>query len=186
MKPRVAAVLFGILAVCAALDVSWIPADPDGPLPLSEKYRTSLSKLCKLDEQGKLKALRPTELRRVRAQCAKLRAAAGWGGGMDFNRGGGSIGALIVMMVCGALLLGRTQRRRAGSVGRDRGTGTSSAAAGTFGIGRSSGHSLGARISTSSTSGSGLGGAGLDRAALREARLAKLGQSNTGARAKAP
>jgi hypothetical protein len=29
-----------------ALDVSWIPSDPDGPLPQSTAYRTALRQLC--------------------------------------------------------------------------------------------------------------------------------------------
>jgi hypothetical protein len=29
-----------------SLDVNWLPADADGPLPQSEKYRSSLRQLC--------------------------------------------------------------------------------------------------------------------------------------------
>ena len=35
-----------------ALDVSWIPADPDGNLPLSTNYRDSLRKLCHKFDRG--------------------------------------------------------------------------------------------------------------------------------------
>jgi len=31
---------------CYSLDVNWLPAEADGPLPLSEKYRSSLRQLC--------------------------------------------------------------------------------------------------------------------------------------------
>ena len=40
-----------LLVVCgvmgaSALDLTWLPADPDGPLPLSTKFRESLARLC--------------------------------------------------------------------------------------------------------------------------------------------
>lgn len=34
------------LCICRAYDVNWLPAEADGPLPLSEKYRSSLRELC--------------------------------------------------------------------------------------------------------------------------------------------
>jgi hypothetical protein len=50
-------ILLLICCICSfktsiALDVSWIPTDPDGPLPLSAKYRDSLRKLCSLMKIG--------------------------------------------------------------------------------------------------------------------------------------
>ena len=33
-----------------SLDLTWLPADPDGPLPLSQSYRDSLERLCVLVE----------------------------------------------------------------------------------------------------------------------------------------
>jgi hypothetical protein len=39
--------------VVHGLDVSWIPSDPDGPLPLSANYRKELSKLCHIIKSGK-------------------------------------------------------------------------------------------------------------------------------------
>ena len=42
-------VLQSCMNALLALDVSWIPSDPnDGPLPLSTNYRNNLRKLCKL------------------------------------------------------------------------------------------------------------------------------------------
>lgn len=34
------------------IDVSWLPSDPDGPLPVSTKYRDALRKLCKILHSG--------------------------------------------------------------------------------------------------------------------------------------
>ena len=52
-----------------ALDVSWIPSDPDGPLPLSSNYRASLQKLCVLLKgNGKL----PPELIAKKASLEKM------------------------------------------------------------------------------------------------------------------
>lgn len=50
-------ILLLICCICSfktsvGLDVSWIPTDPDGPLPLSAKYRDSLRKLCSLMKSG--------------------------------------------------------------------------------------------------------------------------------------
>ena len=58
-----------------ALDVSWIPTDPDGPLPLSAKYRDSLRKLCSLMKIG---GPLPPELNEkklvLNKMCQKLQA----------------------------------------------------------------------------------------------------------------
>ena len=82
------------LHVVTSLDVSWIPSDPDGPLPLSAKYRDSLRKLCTLLDSGnpmpaELKEKKPTLVK----MCKKLRSGdkniahstdkislKGWGG----------------------------------------------------------------------------------------------------------
>ena len=57
------------------LDVSWLPADADGPLPLSANYRAALSKLCDL-MHGKDGSIVPKEIESKRvlinSLCAKL------------------------------------------------------------------------------------------------------------------
>ena len=62
------------LQFVTSLDVSWIPSDPDGPLPLSAKYRNSLRKLCALIDNGTtlppaVQAKKPTLIK----MCKKLR-----------------------------------------------------------------------------------------------------------------
>ena len=48
------ALLFGLVVPGAAqLSASWTPSG-DGPLPLSENYRTTLRKLCKLELKDSL------------------------------------------------------------------------------------------------------------------------------------
>ena len=39
--------------IVQAMDVSFIPSDPDGPLPLSSNYRESLRKLCDIMDKNK-------------------------------------------------------------------------------------------------------------------------------------
>lgn len=69
-----------LLLACASLsrlvvtlDVSWIPTDPDGPLPLSAKYRDSLRKLCGLMRSGNpLPAELSNRKRSLIKMCRKL------------------------------------------------------------------------------------------------------------------
>ena len=66
---------FACLKLTTSLDVSWIPSDPDGPLPLSAKYRDSLRKLCTLLNSGdklpfELQQKRPTLVK----MCKKLKS----------------------------------------------------------------------------------------------------------------
>lgn len=57
-----------------SFDVSWIPSDPDGPLPLSSNFRSSLRKLCNLIDQGKVPPdLEGDKLLVVRKMCVKLK-----------------------------------------------------------------------------------------------------------------
>ena len=69
--------IFGLsfLQLVTPLDVSWIPSDPDGPLPLSVKYRDSLRKLCTLLDSG---STLPSEIQDKRSilikMCKKLRS----------------------------------------------------------------------------------------------------------------
>lgn len=56
------------------LDVSWIPNDPDGPLPLSIQYRQSLRKLCTLIEKGSRLPQEVESKRHIlKKMCMKLR-----------------------------------------------------------------------------------------------------------------
>lgn len=59
-----------------AIELNWLPADPDGPLPLSSKYRKSLQSLCKLIKSGSTLSSDVEEKRDVLVKlCAKLDAA---------------------------------------------------------------------------------------------------------------
>ena len=67
-------------ATVAAFDVSWIPADPDGPLPLSKAYRENLKRLC--DVVRTVKPLPPSIVEKlpvIEKLCAKLEASSGSG-----------------------------------------------------------------------------------------------------------
>lgn len=68
-----------IMMICScitnALDVSWIPNDPDGPLPLSIQYRQSLRRLCSLIEKGsRLPAEVESKRNVLKKMCTKLRS----------------------------------------------------------------------------------------------------------------
>ena len=59
-----------------AIELNWLPADPDGPLPLSSNYRKSLQSLCKLIRSGSTLSSDVEEKRDVLVKlCAKLDAA---------------------------------------------------------------------------------------------------------------
>jgi hypothetical protein len=69
-----------VAATASAFDVSWIPADPDGPLPLSKAYRENLKRLC--DVVRTVKPLPPSivaKLPVIEKLCAKLEASSGSG-----------------------------------------------------------------------------------------------------------
>ena len=69
-----------LFATAAAFDVSWIPADPDGPLPLSKAYRENLKRLC--DVVRTVKPLPPSivaKLPVIEKLCAKLEASSSSG-----------------------------------------------------------------------------------------------------------
>jgi hypothetical protein len=57
-------------AAASSLDVSFLPNDENAPLPLSQKYRESLRKLCSLYQEGTNKM--PPELLEKRAILAKM------------------------------------------------------------------------------------------------------------------
>ena len=59
---------------CAQLDASWTPAG-DGPLPLSDNYRSKLRKLCRLLDKDQLPAKMESKRRSIADQCAQLREA---------------------------------------------------------------------------------------------------------------
>ena len=85
-----------LLLVCAsALDVSWLPADAEGPLPLSASYRAKLRTLCSM------KSLPPelanSKRRTLRTMCSKLAAD-------DANVAGSPSGGGTAMLPALALL----------------------------------------------------------------------------------
>lgn len=70
--------LFVAQGMVAGLDLSWIPADGDGPLPLSASYRASLRKLCAMIEGNDGSPLSPElEAKRgaLSVMCKKLAAS---------------------------------------------------------------------------------------------------------------
>eukprot|EP00667_Euglena_gracilis_P027677 EG_transcript_34409 len=68
--PRVVAFLaLGLVLGVSAIDVSWIPADPEGPLPLSAAYREQLGRLCHRLASGQPL---PPEVRSRSAALTKL------------------------------------------------------------------------------------------------------------------
>ncbi len=70
-----------LLVVCgvmgaSALDLTWLPADPDGPLPLSTKFRESLARLCDIAEgDGAKPPELVAKLPEVLRLCEQLRAS---------------------------------------------------------------------------------------------------------------
>lgn len=76
MQHKISIVLlfFLVLRLSLSFDVSFIPNDENSPLPLSQKYRDSLRKLCSLLKTGSGKL--PPELTEKKAtlekMCAKL------------------------------------------------------------------------------------------------------------------
>jgi len=75
MMPRLLCAL--LVATTAAFDVSWIPADPEGPLPLSKAYREQLRRLC--DVVRTVSPLPPSIVEKlpvIEKLCEKLDAAA--------------------------------------------------------------------------------------------------------------
>lgn len=79
MKCEILFFLFCVLldTVVYSLDVSWIPTDPDGPLPLSSRYRDALQKLCNQMSSGQ--KLHPdVDAKRavLKKLCAKLESSS--------------------------------------------------------------------------------------------------------------
>ena len=71
--------LIGLLCLkrACSLDVSWIPSDPDGPLPLSKSYRDSLRKLCDLISTKQINSLPPELIEKkpvLQKLCIRLKA----------------------------------------------------------------------------------------------------------------
>jgi hypothetical protein len=52
IKKLIVLIFVMIVTIIQSIDVSWIPSDIDGPLPLSSKFRNSLEKLCKILSSG--------------------------------------------------------------------------------------------------------------------------------------
>ena len=81
-------VFFAIFRLAFALDLNWIPADEDGPLPVSSSYRDELRKLCALLNDKK--ALPPEIIGKkeiIERMCTKLRSASGSGMSSNTNVG---------------------------------------------------------------------------------------------------
>jgi hypothetical protein len=94
-------ILFFVSSV-AALDISWLPAEADGPLPLSSNYRVALRKLCNFLAEHKTV---PAELEAKRdiitSLCTKLESTdESFGESSWLNISPPSY------LVCGALVLG--------------------------------------------------------------------------------
>ena len=165
-----------------ALDASWLPSDPDGPLPLKASYRTALRQLCNRLKEGK--PMPPSiEAQRsiIENQCAKLaQSDASYGfSEWDFSLSLSSLSpsallsrlklseletAGLVRYVVAATIIGATVwylRRPCGLVlgATDRGA--------RGGMGDGGGDGPGA-------SGSGWGRNGMTQEELREARLRHL------------
>ena len=73
--------IFFWVSAAAALDVSWLPADIDGPLPLSSNYRVALRKLCDLLAENK-NIPAELEIKRdvVSSLCSKLESSEKYSG----------------------------------------------------------------------------------------------------------
>ena len=95
------------LNTAVALDVSWIPTDPDGPLPLSAKYRESLRKLCSLMKSGNPL---PAELNQKKnvldKMCQKLRAGDSNIASVDKFRNMFSVASVRGVVIAGFVSLG--------------------------------------------------------------------------------
>ena len=101
-------VVIGIILLQAqALDVSWIPSDPDGPLPLSHRYRESLSALCGQIASG---AALPPEIQEKRKvldnMCSKLSASEGVSESVSDDSQNAYI--FVGLIICGIIYLGRS------------------------------------------------------------------------------
>ena len=65
----------------AQFDASWTPSG-DGPLPLSENYRSTLRKLCRLLEKDQLPPKLSSSRSTIAHQCEQLRDADAAAGGL--------------------------------------------------------------------------------------------------------
>lgn len=63
-----------VTPAAVGFDLTWIPADPEGPLPLSQAFRDQLSKLCDIiDGGGPMPPTIEARLADLKKMCAKLR-----------------------------------------------------------------------------------------------------------------
>lgn len=95
-------VLLGTLWSSTAFDVNWIPADSDGPLPVSEAYRDSLRKLCTILDSGEAIPQEAAHKRHViDKMCSKLKQTDSFVDMTGFAVGtqtlGYLVGAVVVM-----------------------------------------------------------------------------------------
>jgi hypothetical protein len=93
--------VFFVVAV-RGLDVSWIPSDPEGPLPLSANYRQKLSKLCQLLKSGKPL---PREVHNskeiVYKMCQKLEASSD----ISADPSSSSSSSLLIYLLMAAIII---------------------------------------------------------------------------------
>jgi hypothetical protein len=71
-------ILIFLFGIASSLDVSWLPSDADGPLPLSTNYRKALGKLCVMISSGqKLPPEMNSKLHIIKKLCEKLESSNG-------------------------------------------------------------------------------------------------------------
>jgi len=71
-------VTLAMVPTARGFDLSWIPADGEGPLPLSRAYRDQLARLCDIVEGKDASALPPSiasRLADIERMCAKLKSS---------------------------------------------------------------------------------------------------------------
>jgi hypothetical protein len=100
----------GPRGAAAQFDASWTPSG-DGPLPLSDNYRSTLRKLCRLLEKDQLPPKLASSRSTIVGQCEQLREADAAGGSAYANGSpvpGWVIGAGAVVVV-GMMLADRAR-----------------------------------------------------------------------------
>jgi len=97
------------LSIASALDVSWLPADPEGPLPVSKEFRDKLRSLCNSLSPSFLSSLSVTKRDQITKMCAQLAVAdSAASGGNSFEMGGSFW--LLILAGCLAAYFYRTGR----------------------------------------------------------------------------
>ena len=93
-----------LLSGCAfALDVSWLPADAEGPLPLSASYRAKLRKLCSMTSLPP--ELAASKRQTLRTMCSKLAAYDANVAGSSPAGGGAALLPVLALLAAGVAYL---------------------------------------------------------------------------------